>query len=64
MKIIILVYYFLLLLGSFNGENGKFLPLFGKVGENGIGRKEHSFLSILLKPQFFIPPEIEKDERD
>ena len=58
MKIIILEYYFLFLLGSFNGENGKFLPLFGKVGENGIGRKEHSFLSIPLKSQIFIPPKL------
>ena len=26
-----------------------------QVGENGMGRREHSFLSIPLKPQIFIP---------
>ena len=26
------------------------------MGGNGIGRREHSFLSIPLKPQIFIPP--------
>ena len=28
------------------------------MGENGMDRREHSFLSILLKSQIFIPPKL------
>ena len=28
------------------------------MGKNGMGRSEHSFLSISLRSQIFIPPEI------
>ena len=45
MKIIILEYSSLSLFGSFNWGNG-------------MGRREHSFFSIPLKPQIFILPEI------
>ena len=30
-------------------------PYLGVVGGNEMGRTEHSFLSIILKPQIFIP---------
>ena len=29
------------------------------MGGNGMSRREHSFLSISLKPQIFIPPKLE-----
>jgi len=45
MKKIILKYFFIPLFGSFNGGNE-------------MSRREHSFLSILLKSQIFIPPKI------
>ena len=32
--------------------------------ENGMGRSEHSFLSISLKSQIFIPPEIWKNGKE
>ena len=96
MKRIILKYSSLPLFGSFNGGNGKSIPLFGSLGPrlgegnrmewkimkriileysslilfgsfnggNGMDRKEHSFLSIPLKPQIFIPPEIGRNERE
>ena len=34
------------------------------VGGNIMGRREHSFLSIPLKPQIFIPSEIGRNERE
>ena len=34
------------------------------VGGNRISRREHSFLSILLKPQIYIPSEIGRNERE
>ena len=34
------------------------LPNETKVGGNRIGRREHSFLSISLKPQIFILPKL------
>ena len=40
-----------------------FLYLGVKVGENGMSRREHSFLSIPLKPQIFIPSEIGRNGR-
>ena len=47
----ILEYSSLLLFGSFNRGNEKLIPLFGSLS-----RREHSFLSIPLKPQISIPP--------
>jgi len=32
--------------------------------ENGMSRREHSFLSISLKSQIFIPPEIARNGRE
>ena len=49
MNKIFLKYSSILLFWSFNGGNEKFIPLFG--GENGMGRREHSFLSISLRPR-------------
>ena len=37
------------------GMKSSFPRLRVQVGENGMGRREHSFLSIPLKPQIFIP---------
>ena len=37
------------------GMKSSFSRLRVQVGENGMGRREHSFLSIPLKPQIFIP---------
>ena len=47
----ILKYSFISLFESFNGENG-------------MGRRKHSFLSIILKPQIFIPPKIGRNGRE
>ena len=52
-KIIILEYSSIFLFKSFNGGNGKFIRLF-----RSLNRKEHSFFSIPLKPQIFIPPKL------
>ena len=51
MKIIILEYSSLPFFGSFNEKNE-------------MDRREHSFLSIPLKPQIFISPEIGKNKRE
>ena len=51
MKRIILEYSSLPLFESFNGGNGKLIPL---LGGNGISRRE----------PFFIPFEIERNERE
>ena len=41
------------------------LPLFGSLnGENEMGRREHSFLSIPLKPQIFISPNFGRNRRE
>ena len=73
MERIILEYSSLPLFGSFNGGNGKFIPLFGSFnGRNGkpiplfgsLSGREYSFLSILLKPQIFIPSEWERMQLD
>ena len=41
------------------------LPLFGSLnGGNGMGRREHSFLFIPLKPQIFIPPNFGRNRRE
>ena len=37
------------------GMKSSFPRLRVQVGENGMDRREHSFLSIPLKPQIFIP---------
>ena len=37
------------------GMKSSFPHLRVQVGENGMGKREHSFLSIPLKPQIFIP---------
>ena len=58
-KRIILEYSSILLFGSFNGRNGKSIPLFGSLS-----KREHLFLSIPLKPQIFIPPKIGKNGRE
>ena len=73
MEKIILEYSSLPLFGSFNGGNGKYIPLFGSF--NGRNRKpiplfgslsgrEYSFLSIILKPQIFIPSKWERMQLD
>ena len=36
-------------------------PYLGVVGGNEMGRREHSFLSTILKPQIFIPSENRKE---
>ena len=65
MKIIILKYSFFPLFESFNGGNRSPFPCLGvEVRGNEIVRREHSFLSILLKPQIFIPSEIGRNERE
>ena len=64
-KRIILEYSSLPLFGSFNGGNGKSIILFESLSRrNGIGRRKHSFLSIPLKPQISIPPEIGRNRRE
>ena len=66
MKRIILEYSSLPLFGSFNGGNGKLIPLFGSLSVrewNGMDRREHSFFSIPLKSQIFIPFEIRRNGR-
>ena len=67
MKRIILEYPSIPLFESFNWGNGKSIPLFESLSGrewNGMGRREHSFLSILLKSQIFIPPEIGRNEME
>ena len=61
MKRIILEYSSLPFFESFNGGNGKLIPL---LGGNAISRREYSFPSIPLKSQIFIPPEIERNGRE
>ena len=63
-KNIILEYSSLPLFGSFNGGNGKLIPSFIEVRGNEMGRTEHLFLSIPLKPQIFIPPKIGRNGRE
>ena len=60
MKRIILEYFSFLLFESFNGGNGKSIPLFGRVGRNGMDREKHLFLSIYLKSQIFILPKLRR----
>ena len=65
MKRIILEYYFLPLFGSINGGNGKSIQLFGSLSRSDeTGKREHSFLSIPLKSQIFIPLEIGRNGRE
>ena len=73
MERIILEYSSLPLFGSFNGGNEKFIPLFRNFnGRNGklislfgsLSGREYSFLSIILKPQIFIPSEWERMQLD
>ena len=59
MKRIILEYSSIPLFKSFNGGNRKPILLF-----ESLSRREHSFLSIILKPQIFIFPEIGRNGRD
>ena len=64
-KRIILEYSSIPLFGSFNGGNGKLIPLFGSLsGREWNEQREHSFLSIPLKPQIFIPPDIGRNRRE
>ena len=46
------------------GMESSFPCLGVKVGENGMGRREHSFLFISLKSQIFIPLEIGRNGRE
>ena len=59
MKRIILEYSSIPLFKSFNGGNRKPILLF-----ESLSRREHSFLSIILKPQIFIFPEIGRNGRE
>ena len=65
MKRIILEYSSLPLFGSFNGENEKFIPLFGSLsGRELNGTREQSFLFISLKSQIFILSKLGGMERN
>ena len=45
------------------GMENIFLRLRVQMGGNGMGRKEHSFLSIPLKPQIFVSLKIGRNLR-
>ena len=46
------------------GMENLFLRLRVQMGGNGMGRREHSFLSIPLKPQIFVSPKIGRNVRE
>ena len=67
MKRIILDYSSIPLFVSFNGGNGKLIPLFESLNVrewNGMDRREHSFFSIPLKSQILIPSKIERNGKE
>ena len=62
-KNIVLECYSISLFWSFNEDNKKSISLFESLSERELNGWGDSFLSILLKSQFFIPSKIVKNWR-